>query len=56
VSGGELLLCLAYDWRLDPDLGVSEHEKLAFLRSLLEHLRARSRVAQTPAAEHARAT
>ncbi len=56
VSGGELLLCLAYDWRLDPDLGVGEHEKLAFLRSLLEHLRLRSRVAETASVQRARAT
>ena len=56
VSGGELLLCLVYDWRLDPDLGVGEHEKLAFLRSLLEHLRSRSRVADTPSVQRARVT
>jgi hypothetical protein len=36
---GELLLCLAYDWRLGPCLGVAEHEKLAFLRWLISRVR-----------------
>jgi hypothetical protein len=36
---GELLLCLAYDWRLGPCLGVAEHEKLAFLRWLIARTR-----------------
>jgi hypothetical protein len=41
VPPGELLLCLAYDWRLGPFLGISEHEKLAFLRWLIAQMRAR---------------
>jgi hypothetical protein len=38
---GELLLCLAYDWRLGPCLGVAEHEKLSFLRWLIAQMRVR---------------
>ena len=41
VPAGDLLLCLAYDWRLGPYLGVSEHEKLAFLRWLIVQMRVR---------------
>ena len=41
VPPGELLLCLAYDWRLGPYLGISEHEKLAFLRWLIVQTRVR---------------
>ena len=41
AAPGELLLCLAYDWRLGPCLGMAEHEKLAFLRWLLAQIRAR---------------
>jgi hypothetical protein len=45
VAPGELLLCLAYDWRLGPCLGVAEHEKLAFLRWLIAQVRTRLHVA-----------
>jgi hypothetical protein len=41
VAPGELLLCLAYDWRLGPCLGVPEQDKLAFLRWLIEQTRMR---------------
>ena len=41
VAPGELLMCLAHDWRLGPRLGVVEHEKLAFLRWLIAQLRGR---------------
>ena len=41
ATPGELLLCLAYDWRLGPCLGVAEHEKLGFLRWLIAQMRAR---------------
>ena len=41
ASPGELLLCLAYDWRLGPYLGISEHEKLAFLRWLCAQMHTR---------------
>jgi hypothetical protein len=45
VSPGEMLLCVAYDWRLGPCLGVAEHEKLAFLRWMTAQVRARLSVA-----------
>lgn len=45
VAPGELLLCLAYDWRLGPYLGVAGQEKLAFLQWVIAQLRARLSVA-----------